>query len=71
MVLPYLNGFDIIKRWFSILFHIYCVVTVFRYILYYFGILYSYLWFLTARHPNALARVCCIYVVGLFLVGLF
>jgi hypothetical protein len=32
MVLPYLKGFDIIKLWFSIWFHISCVVIVFRYI---------------------------------------
>jgi hypothetical protein len=29
MVFPYPKGFDIIKWWFSILFHISCVVIVF------------------------------------------
>jgi hypothetical protein len=44
MVFPYLKGFDIIKWWFSILFHISCVVIVFRYLWYYCGILYSGIW---------------------------
>jgi hypothetical protein len=47
MVLPYLKGFDIIKWWFSILFHISCVVIVFIYLWYYCSILYSGLWNLT------------------------
>jgi hypothetical protein len=37
----------IIKLWFSIWFHISCVVIVFRYLWIYFDILYSGLWFLT------------------------
>jgi hypothetical protein len=48
MVLPYLKGFDIIKLWFSIWFHISCVVIVFRYLWIYCDILYSGLWFLTS-----------------------
>jgi hypothetical protein len=48
MVFPYLKGFDIIKWWFSILFHISCVVIVFRYLWYYCGILYSGIWYLTS-----------------------
>ena len=37
-----------IKWWFSILFHISCVVIVFRYISIYCDILYSSIWFLTS-----------------------
>jgi hypothetical protein len=37
----------IIKLWFSIWFHRYCVVIVFRYLWIYCDILYSYFWFLT------------------------
>ena len=48
MVFPYLKGLVIIKWWFSILFHISCVVIVFRYIWIYCDILYSGLWFLTS-----------------------
>ena len=46
MVLPYLKGFDIIKWWFSIWFHISCVVIVFRYLWIYCDVLYSGIWFL-------------------------
>jgi hypothetical protein len=48
MVLPYPKGFDIIKWWFSILFHISCVVIVFIYLWYYCSILYSGIWNLTS-----------------------
>jgi hypothetical protein len=58
MVLPYLKGFDIIKLWFSIWFHISCVVIVFIYLWIYCDILYSGLWFLTIGiRALSLARV--------------
>ena len=41
------SSVSIIKLWFSIWFHISCVVIVFRYLWIYFDILYSGLWFLT------------------------
>jgi hypothetical protein len=47
MVFPYPKGFEIINWWFSILFHISCVVIVFKYLWYYCSILYSDLWNLT------------------------
>jgi hypothetical protein len=46
MVLPYLKGL-IIKLWFSIWFHISCVVIVFRYLWIYCDIFYSGIWLLT------------------------
>jgi hypothetical protein len=39
---------SIIKWWFSIFFHIYCVVIIFRYIWYYCSIFYSSIWNLTS-----------------------
>jgi hypothetical protein len=47
MVVPYPKGIYIIKWWFSILFCIYCVVIVFRYLWYYCSIWYSSIWNLT------------------------
>jgi hypothetical protein len=47
MVLPYPKGFDIIKWWFYIRFHISCEVIVFIYLWIYCDILHLGLWFLT------------------------
>jgi hypothetical protein len=50
---------SIIKLWFSIWFHISCVVIVFRYLWIYCDILYSGIWFLTSGiRALSLARHC-------------
>jgi hypothetical protein len=50
---------SIIKLWFSIWFHISCVVIVFRYLWIYCDILYSGIWFLTSGiRALSLGRHC-------------